>query len=336
MLRSREVRLVRRPVGTPQPDDFRVCEVAVRELRPGEVLVGNLILSVDPGQRGFMAGQSSYVAGYELGAPMTGRCLGRVIRSRSRRYAEGAIVYHRFGWREHAVVTDDQVNAVAPIDGVPLSAYLGVLGHPGLTAWVGVREIARVRSGDTVVVSSAAGAVGSVAAQLARVRDGVRVIGIVGTASKAALVRERLRVDDVLDYHVDDLAQALAEAAPEGVSVYFDNVGGAHLDAALAQMAIHGRVVVCGALSTYNQAQPHALRNAPSIVAKRLMLQGLVAYDHEDRFQSLRDEVAPLLVDGTVTALETRYDGLEQAPGAFISLFGHANVGKTLVYLADC
>ena len=326
---SREIRLANRPRGAPVPDDFALAEVELPDPGDGELLIRNAYLSVDPYMRGRMNDVKSYVPPFALDEPMTGGAVGRVIASRNERFPEGSWVVHDLGWREVALSEGRGARLVDRGRG-PLSTTLGVLGMPGLTAFVGVVDIGEVREGDTVFVSGAAGAVGSVAAQIAKLR-GARVVGSAGTPEKVAWLSE-LGLDGVFDYHETSTRHALREHAPDGIDVYFDNVGGETLEAAIGAMRLHGRIVACGSISRYNatEALPGP-RNMFLVVTRRLRMQGYIIFDHYDRFPAFLAEVAPAVADGSIRYRETIVDGIERAPEAFIGLLEGANVGKMLV-----
>ena len=326
---SREIRLVARPRGAPVGSDFELAEIEVPDPGDGEIVIRNAYLSVDPYMRGRMNDVKSYVPPFALGEPMTGGAVGQVIASRNERFAEGSWVVHDLGWREVALSEGRGARVVDP-ERAPLSTTLGVLGMPGLTAYVGVVDIGEVRDGDMVFVSGAAGAVGSVAAQIAKLR-GARVVGSAGSPEKVAWLRE-LGLDAVFDYHEASTRDALREHAPDGIDVYFDNVGGETLEAAIGAMRLHGRIVACGSISRYNatEALPGP-RNMFLVVTKRLRMQGFIVFDHYDRFPAFLAEVAPAVADGSIRYRETIVDGIERAPEAFIGLLEGANVGKMLV-----
>ena len=274
-VRSREVRLAQRPVGEPKPEDFELAEVELGEPDDGKLLVRNAFMSVDPYMRGRMNDAKSYVPPYELGKAMYGGAVGEVVAGGE----PGALVVHQLGWREAALVDADRVQPGAVPDGVSPSALLGALGMPGLTAWVGVTEIAPIAEGETVFVSAAAGAVGSVAGQIAKAR-GCRVIGSAGAPEKVAYVRDVLGFDAAFS-HRDDVRAALAEAAPDGVDVYFDNVGGPQLEAAIGALNRGGRIALCGAVSQYNATEPApGPRNLGLLVGKRGRMRGFIVSDH--------------------------------------------------------
>ena len=320
-MQTREIRLARRPHGEPVDDDF---ELAERELSPGDgqVLVRNKYMSVDPYMRGRMDDRESYVPSFELGKALQGGAVGEL--------EDGSLVVHQRGWREHALLPSDQVHPVRVPDGVPESALLGALGMPGFTAWVGLTEIAPVREGETVFISAAAGAVGSVAGQLAKAR-GCRVIGSAGGPEKVAYAREQLGYDEVFDHRADDPREALAE----GIDVYFDNVGGPQLEAAIGALRRGGRIALCGAVSGYNATEPQpGPRNLPLLVGKRGTMRGFIVSDHAAREREFRDEVGGLIAGGRLEIAETVVEGgLEAAPRAFIDMLRGRYLGKVVVAL---
>jgi NADPH-dependent curcumin reductase CurA len=326
---GREWRLAARPHGEPVQSDFELAEVEVPDPEEGQILVRNAFLSVDPYMRGRMSDRRSYVASYRLGEPMLGGAVGRVVASRLDGFAEGDWVVHGRGWREWAVSDGRGVVTVDP-SLAPLSTYLGALGMPGFTAWVGIHDIGAVREGDVVFVSAAAGAVGSAAGQMARIR-GARVVGCAGTAEKVAWLRE-LGFDGAFDYRETPTREALRELAPDGIDVFFDNVGGDTLEAAIGALREHGRIVACGSISRYNdtEAQPGP-RNLFMVVTKRLRMQGYIVGDHNDRFPDFVADAATWARDGRLRWRETVVDGIERAPEAFIGLLRGDNIGKMLV-----
>jgi NADPH-dependent curcumin reductase CurA len=313
----------------PELADFEIAEVAVPEPADGEVLVRNAYFSVDPYMRPRMSEARSYVPPFELGKPMTGGAVGRVVTSRSPKFTDGEWVLHQLGWREWALLDGTGMRAIDAA-AAPVSTALGVLGMPGFTAWYGLFEIGRPQEGETVFVSGAAGAVGSAAGQMARIA-GCRVVGSAGSPEKLAWLEE-LGLDAVFDYHAGPVWKSLAEAAPDGIDVYFDNVGGEHLEAAIGALRNYGRVIACGSISRYNdtEATPGP-RNMWSIVTKRLRVQGYIISDHYDRFREFHTQAAGWLAEGRLRHRETVVEGIENAPAAFIGLLGGANVGKMLV-----
>jgi NADPH-dependent curcumin reductase CurA len=329
---SKEIRLAARPVGEPEPSNFELAEVEVPGAGEGELLVRNRFMSVDPYMRGRMSAAKSYAAPYEVGAVMHGGAVGEVVESRAEGFAPGDTVLHQLGWRELALVKAKHARKV-DASGVPASAFLGVLGMPGLTAYVGLLDIAALRDGDVVFVSGAAGAVGSLAGQLAKLR-GHTVIGSAGSPEKVAHLKDELGFDAAFDYH-DGVKAQLKAAAPDGIDVYFDNVGGDHLEAAIAVFNTYGRAALCGAISTYNATTPPpGPNNMFQIVGKRLTLRGYIITDHGDRHPDFVREVGPLVASGQVKYRETVVDGgVEAAPQAFIDLLRGANTGKMVVRL---
>jgi NADPH-dependent curcumin reductase CurA len=326
---SREIRLAARPTGAPTPSDFALAEREIPDPGEGELVVRNAFVSVDPYMRGRMNDVKSYLPPFALGEPLTGGAVGQVIASRNDRFPEGTWVVHDLGWREAALSDGKGMRAVDPALG-PLSTTLGVLGMTGMTAFVGIVDIGEVQEGDTVFVSGAAGAVGSVAVQLARLR-GARVVGSAGSAEKLEWLRE-LGADGVFNYHETRTRDALRELAPDGIDVYFDNVGGDTLEDALGAMRLRGRIVSCGSISRYNatEAAPGP-RNMFLFVTKRLRMQGFLVFDHRDRLPAFLEEVAPRVADGTIRYRETIVEGIERAPEAFIGMLEGRNIGKMLV-----
>jgi hypothetical protein len=313
----------------PVAEDFELAEVELPDPVDGEILVRNAFVSVDPYMRGRMNDVRSYVPPFSVGEPLTGGAVGEVVASRAEGVAEGSWVVHDHGWREAAVVSGERARAFDPAT-APLSTSLGVLGMPGLTAFVGVADIGGVKDGDTVLVSGAAGAVGSLAGQLACLR-GARVIGSAGSRAKTAWLEE-LGFDAAFDYHEVAPREALRELAPDGIDVYFDNVGGETLEAAIGALNRHGRIVACGSISGYNATEPPpGPRNLFMVVTKRLRMQGFIVFDHFDRWSAFLAEAGPLVADGTIGYRETVVDGVERAPEAFLALFAGDNVGKMLV-----
>ena len=325
------MRLARRPHGEPVPDDFELVERELPEPGEGELLVRNVFMSVDPYMRGRMNDAPSYAPPYELGQVMHGGAVGVVVAGEE----DGALVVHQAGWREAAVLGERRVRRAAVPEGVPASALLGALGMPGLTAWVGVTDIAPVAAGETVLVSAAAGAVGSVAGQIAKAR-GCRVIGSAGSPEKVAYVRDELGFDAAFS-HRDDVPAALREAAPDGVDVYFDNVGGPQLEAAIGALNQGGRIALCGSVSQYNATSPAAgPRNLAQLVGKRARLRGFIVTDHGDRDAPFRAEVGAMIAEGRLKLAETVVEGgLEAAPGAFVDMLRGRHLGKVVVRLSD-
>jgi NADPH-dependent curcumin reductase CurA len=330
---SREIRLAARPAGEPKPSDFELATVEVPDPGEGEAVVRNTFMSVDPYMRGRMNAAGGYADPYEIGRPLYGGAVGEVVASHAEGLRTGDFVVHQKGWREYSTVTARQGYAV-DTDLAPASAYLGVLGMTGLTAYVGLLDIAALRDGDVVFVSGAAGAVGSLAGQLAKLR-GHTVIGSAGSPEKVAYVKEELGFDTVFDYHDGPVADRLRAAAPDGLDVYFDNVGGEQLEAALGCMRMHGRIAMCGAISGYNATEAvRGPRNLSYAIGRRLTMRGFIVSDHTDRQAAFAREVGPLLREGRLRFRETKVrGGIPAAPQAFIDLLRGANTGKMVVEL---
>jgi NADPH-dependent curcumin reductase CurA len=307
-----------------------LAEVEVPDPDRGELLVRNRWMSVDPYMRGRMRDARSYVTPFELGAPLEGGAVGEVVASGDERFAVGQTVRHQLGWREYALVPADQARAVDP-DLAPPSAYLGVLGMPGLTAYVGLLDIAELRDGDVVFVSAAAGAVGSLAGQIARLH-GSRVIGSAGSADKVSYLKDELGFDEAFNYRDGSAQELLGAAAPGGIDVYFDNVGGDQLEAAIGCLREFGRIALCGAVSMYNATSaPPGPRNLPLAVGRRLTLRGFIVTDHAARYPDFIRDVSGWLREGQIRYRETVVEGIEHAPDAFIGLLRGENVGKMVV-----
>ncbi|MCY7395005.1 MAG: NADP-dependent oxidoreductase [Nocardioides sp.] len=327
---SRAVHLTARPSGRPTPDDFEIVASELADPGPGEVLVRNTMMSVDPYMRGRMNDTRSYVPAYELGRPMDGGAVGEVVASGADGFAPGDVVLHQFGWREHALVP---ATALRTLDTsrVPASAYLGVLGMPGLTAYAGLVRVAGLREGDTVFVSGAAGAVGSQVGQLAKLLGAGTVIGSAGSPEKVAWLEE-LGFDVALDYKASPIGRQLAGHGP--VDVYFDNVGGDHLEAAISAMADHGRIAACGAIAGYNADGPlPGPRNLMMMISKRLTMRGFIVTDHADLAGEFYRQAGSWLTEGRLAHRETVVDGLDHAVEAFLAMMDGQNTGKMLVSL---
>jgi NADPH-dependent curcumin reductase CurA len=329
----RQIVLASRPSGWPTEDNFALTETGRPDLADGQVRVRNLFMSVDPYMRGRMNDVKSYVPPFRLGEPLEGGAIGTVIESRSPDLAKGDLVLHMLGWRDEAVLPARQARKVAVAKGLSPSAYLGVLGMPTLAAYVGLLDIAQLKQGDTVFVSGAAGAVGSMAGQIARLKGAGRVIGSAGTDEKVRWLRE-IGFDTAFNYRAGSVVDQLRQAAPDGIDVYFDNVGSDHLDAALVMLNNHGRVAMCGAIAHYNATEPPVgPSNLGLVVTKRLTLRGFIIVDHQNRMPDMAADVSAWLRDGKLTHAETIVDGLGHAPAAFIDLLRGANTGKMLVRL---
>ncbi|MFC8041684.1 NADP-dependent oxidoreductase [Paenarthrobacter sp. NPDC057355] len=330
---TREIQLASRPVGRPAPENFRLAQATLPELAEGQVLVKNQFMSVDPYMRGRMNDVKSYSAPFRLDAALDGGAVGEVIASRSDAHKVGDVVVHQLGWREHAVV---DAAATTPVPGglAPTSAFLGALGMTGLTAYAGLLKVAEFKEGDVVFVSGAAGAVGSMVGQIAKAMGASKVIGSAGSAEKVDRLLE-LGFDAAFNYNDGPVLEQLQEAAGErGIDVYFDNVGGEHLEAALATLTVGGRVAMCGAIVQYNSTEPPAApRNLAVAIGKQLTLRGFLVGGQRQHAAEFAQKMAGWLADGTISYDETIVDGLENAPQAFIDLLDGANTGKMLVRL---
>ena len=318
-----------RPQGMPTMDNFELIDLGTRDLKDGEVRIANDWLSVDPYMRGRMNDVKSYTPPFELGAPMQGGAIGTVVESRSDRFKQGDTVQHFAGWRDEAVLPADQVQALPQVDVDP-QAYLGQLGMPGMTAYFGLLEVAGAKEGDTVFVSAAAGAVGSTVVQIAKAK-GCRVIGSAGGAEKCAWV-ESLGADAVIDYKSGTpVVKALGEVARNGIDVYFDNVGGEHLDAAFAHGNQGARFAICGMIDVYNSGKATELRYLARLIGMRMRVQGFIVSDYMDRAPEFYRDMGGWLKDGKLKRNETVFEGLDRMPDAFLGLFTGGNTGKMLV-----
>jgi NADPH-dependent curcumin reductase CurA len=330
----RQIVLASRPSGWPTKANFSLTEAGQPDLADGQVRVRNLFMSVDPYMRGRMNDVKSYVSPFRLGEPLEGGAIGAVTESRSPDLAEGDLVLHMLGWRDEAVLPARHAQKVPPVEGLSPSAYLGVLGVPALTAYVGLLDIAAMKDDDVVFVSGAAGAVGSMAGQIAKLKGAARVIGSAGTDEKVRWLRE-IGFDAAFNYRTASVLEQLRAAAPDGIDVYFDNVGADHLDAALVILKTHGRVAMSGAIANYNATEPPpGPTNMGLVITKRLTLRGFIVIDHQARTPDMMAEVSGWLRAGKLFHTETVVDGLDNAPAAFINLLRGANTGKMIVRLA--
>ncbi|WNV75762.1 NADP-dependent oxidoreductase [Geodermatophilus sp. DSM 44513] len=333
MATTREWHLAARPHGEPVPGDFELVEVPVPEPADGQVVVRNVVMSVDPYMRGRMRSTPSYAPPWQVGEVMKGGAVGRVVASRAPELPEGSLVLTDAAWRETAVVDAAAATRLPAAEDVSPSWYLGVLGMPGLTAYAGLFRVGAFREGDDVFVSGAAGAVGSLVGQFARLRGAGRVVGSAGSPEKVAWLRD-LGFTAAFS-HRDGVARGLAEAAPDGIDLFFDNVGGDHLEAAVDALRVHGRAALCGAISGYNAVDPPpGPRNLFLMVGKRLTLRGFLVSDHADLRPEFTETVTGWLRSGDLVVRETVREGIEQAVPAFLDLLRGGNVGKMVVRLA--
>jgi NADPH-dependent curcumin reductase len=331
--RNRQVLLKRRPAGVPTRGDFEIADGPVPDPGDGEVVVRGIYLSLDPYMRGRISGARSYAKPVDIGAVIEGRVVGQVVRSRDPGFREGDFVYGGHGWQLYSAVAGQGLSRLDPAE-APLSTALGVLGMPGLTAYVGLSEIGRPQRGETVVVTAALGAVGAVVGQLAK-REGARVVGIAGGADKCRFVEGELGFDMCIDHRSADLGAALDHACPNGIDVYWENVGGAVQQAVFPRLNDFGRMVMCGMVSEYNDILPRPGPNLMPVVRKRLKIQGFIVSDQWQRFGEYRAMAAPLVRSGELKYREDIVEGLDRAPEAFIGLLQGRNFGKLLVKLGE-
>ena len=329
---SREIRLASRPQGLPTAANFTHAQIELKSLPDQQVLVRNLFMSVDPYMRGRMNDRKSYAPPFELGKVLDGGAVGEVVESCAKEFKAGDVVVSNFGWREYYIASPKDLRPVSR-EVQPLSVYLGALGMTGMTAWFGL-NLVDVKAGDVIYVSGAAGAVGNVAGQLAKLR-GCKVIGSAGSMEKVKFLREECGFDIAFDYKTGPVVEQLKIEAPDGIDVYFDNVGGEALEAALSSLRVHGRIIACGGISGYNEEKPRpGPSNLFNITTKRLTMRGMIVSDSLDRRGEFEKEVSGYLQSGKLKNRETVVEGLDQAVGAFIGLFSGNNIGKMVVKLA--
>jgi NADPH-dependent curcumin reductase len=324
-----QVLLASRPTGWVSESNFRVAEAPIPPVGDGHVLVKNLYLSLDPYMRGRMNDTRSYAAKVEIGQVMTGEAVGEIVQSKNPQFKVGESVLSRAGWQQYALSDGSDLRKA-----VPISTYLGVVGMPGVTAWIGLNDIGQPKPGETVVVSAASGAVGSVVGQLAKAR-GCRVVGVAGGREKCDFVTKELGFDACIDHRAGDLVKALSAAAPKGIDIYFENVGGALLDAVLVLCNPFARIPLCGMISQYNAGdERYGVKNLMAAVGMRIKLQGFIVSDHMNRWPEALKELSEGVRSGKIKYRETVTQGLENAPRAFIGLLKGENFGKQLVKVA--
>jgi NADPH-dependent curcumin reductase CurA len=332
---TRLVTLVARPATTgPVSDDFAVVERPIPELGPGQLLLRNIVMSVDPSMRGRLeTTEKQYTTNFEIGEPLDGSAIGVVLASTAPDVAVGAVVRHRMGWRDHAVI-DAATATVVDTEAAPAGAWLGILGQTGFTAWVGLRRIAEMHEGDVVFVSAAAGAVGTAAAQFAKLLGASRVVGSAGGAAKVQRLVDDLGYDGGFDYRSERASAGLRRVAPDGIDVYFDNVGGEQLVAALGCMHLHGRVALCGMISQFDtSARVYDINRIIEAVLRRVTIRGFIVRDHEDMRPEFEQRVSAWLRSGEVVNHQTVVDGIDHAVDAFLGMLQGDNIGKALVRL---
>jgi NADPH-dependent curcumin reductase CurA len=333
---NRQVLLKQRPVGAPSASDFEPAEAPIGEPGPGEVLLKNLYLSIDPAIRGWMSDARSYLPPIELGAPVRSGTLSQIMKSNAEEWPVGQIVQALAAWESYSVVPASQLHGrVTPVEGVPLQSMLSVLGGTGLTAYFGLLEVGRPKAGETVLVSAAAGGVGSVVGQLARIQ-GCRAVGLTGTDAKCAWLTSELGYDAAINYKTADLRLALKEACPNGVDVFFDSVGGDILNTVLTRINRRGRIVLCGAISQINATElPPGPSNYLQLLAKSARMEGFTTLDFAGRYDEARADLAAWIRQGKLRYRDEIVEGIEQAPTHLLRLFSGEHRGKLMVKLAD-
>jgi len=331
-MKNTQIVLASRPEGWVKKENFRTVETSLPDLAAGQILLKNLYLSLDPYMRGRMNATHSYAASVEIGQVMVGETVAEVVESRNESFKVGSTVAAYAGWQQYLISDGSNLRPVDP-KLVPLSAYLGVVGMPGVTAWYGLLKIGEPKAGETVLVSAASGAVGGVVGQIAKLK-GCHVIGIAGGPKKCEYVVKELSFDACIDHHAPDVAGALAAAAPKGFDVYFDNVGGPILDAVLLQCNPFSRIPICGQISDYNATERYGVRDLAAALWKRIKMQGFIISDHRDIWPEAQQQLAGWVRDGKIKYRESVTQGLENAPEAFIGLFKGENFGKVIVKLA--
>jgi NADPH-dependent curcumin reductase CurA len=335
-LRNTHWVLASRPEGMVSPSNFERREEDAGEPGDGQLLVRNLFLSLDPAMRGWISDAPSYIPPVQIGEVMRGSCVGQVVDSRADGFAPGDLVFGVFGWQDYAVA---DVGGLAPVtklpDGVRPTDALSALGWTSLTAYFGLEDVGKPQPGETVVVSGAAGATGSVVGQLAKLK-GCRVIGIAGGPEKIAWLTEELGFDGAIDYRSEDVSRRLKQLCPDGINVFWDNVGGEILEAALNRMALHGRVVFCGAISGYNDpTPPPGPRNYVNVLVRRLRVEGFLVFDYLEQMPQALAALAPLVHSGQLRTREDIRKGLDSAPEALVDLYTGEHIGKLIVHIAD-
>ena len=328
---SKEIHLKNRPEGLPAKSDFELAEVTLPAINDGEILVQNIYVSVDPYMRGRMYDRKSYLPPFQIGQPLDGGCVGRVVESKTEAFSVGDYVSGMRGWREYFVSRGEGLIKVDP-GLAPLQAYLGVLGLTGMTAYVGLLHIGELKEGQAVFVSAAAGAVGSIVGQIAKLK-GCYVVGSAGSDEKIAWLTREAGIDAAFNYKTaDDVITEVGRHFPQGIDLYFENVGGVHLEAALEHLNPFGRIVMCGMISRYNDVRPTpGPVRLPFIIQKKLTMKGFIVADHFDKFNSFTADMGRWIGEGKIKWQETIVDGIENAPEAFIGLFKGENLGKMIV-----
>ncbi len=333
-MKTKQIRLAERPVGMPNEDNFKWTEEDLRAPDTGEVVLKSLYISVDPYMRGRMNDQKSYVEPYGLDEVISGGVIAQVHQSNSTELEEGDFVIGNLGWATYQIAHEDALRKIDPSQ-APITTHLGVIGMPGITAYFGLLDIGKPEPGETVVISGAAGAVGTVVGQIAKIA-GARVVGIAGSDEKLAYLKDELKFDAVVNYKTDDLFESLKQACPDGVDVYFDNVGGEVSDAVLRLINKGARIPVCGQISLYNLKKPDlGIRVQPNLLVNSAMMKGFIVSDYGAHFQDAVTDLAKWLQEGRLQYKETVVEGFEKIPEAFIGLFKGENIGKYIVKVAE-
>lgn len=332
---NRQIRLRKRPVGVPTAGDFEAGESAVGVPGPGEVLLKNLYLSIDPAIRGWMSDAKSYLPPIGIGEPIRSGTLSQIVESNAEGWPVGQIVQALAAWESYSVVSSRSLHGKVPaIEGIPLCTMLSVLGGTGLTAYFGLLDVGQPKEGETVLASAAAGGVGSIVGQIAKVR-GCRAVGLTGSDEKCAWLTDELGYDAAINYKKADLRVALKEACPKGIDVFFDSVGGEILNTVLTRLNYHGRVVVCGAISQINEATPPpGPSNYLQLLAKSARMEGFTTFDFAPRYNAARADLAGWIREGKIHYRDDIVEGLDEAPSQLLRLFTGAHRGKLMVKLA--
>jgi len=334
MVENHEVHLVQRPIGMPKKSDFAIVKNTVPALQEGQILIKNRFFSVDPYMRGRMVDRKSYVPPYQLNEVMNGGCVGEIIDSKNKKFSVGETVYGFGGWREYYVSSGKGLTRIDP-SLAPIHNFLSILGLTGFTAYLGLIEVGKLKEGDTVFVSAAAGAVGSIACQIAKVK-GCKVYGSAGSDSKIKYLLDEVGIDGAFNYKTNpELRKEIRILCPEGIDVYFDNVGGELLDAILLNMKSFGQIVICGMISQYNKPKPDPLYNLIVSISKRLTIRGFIVSDYNDRLMEFIGEMSKWYGSGQIKQKETIIEGIENSIDAFLGLFSGDNIGKMIVKLQN-
>ena len=330
-MKNKVIKLNKRPAGKPTPEDFKFENQEMPKAGPGEILLKTIYVSVDPYLRGRMNDSKSYVPSFQVNQPIQSGIIAEVIESKNDQFPKGSFVSGNLDWKEYQASNSSGL-MIVDAKAAPLSAYLGILGMTGLTSYLGLMEIGKPKSGETLFVSGAAGAVGSVVGQIGKIL-GCKVAGVAGTDEKVTLLRSKLGFDEAINYKTTtDLKKAIADACPAGIDVYFDNVGGKISDDVMANMNRLGRVVVCGAISLYNATEiPTGPRVQPLLVTKSILMQGFIVSNYADKFSEAMKHLSGWLKEGKLTFQETVVEGFDKIPEAFIGLFEGKNEGKMIV-----